>query len=361
MFKQILFNNSKTRFALFLLSISTLLIVNSGCRTVLSGIVKTNFLEGNAAQDISAAVKEKFGDKVRVLAIEIEEREFEIKVQDPKNPQNIDLYKYMAGSLVKSDAVRLNGLERNLNNTLFDFNSIDLSAVPLLTEQIQKRAQLKDGKIRKIEIKRGLTLTSDFEHSGDVRWIIEFSNDRESVTAVADAKGQLLGVDLSQTSQAGKFNMFDQQELKQAGEALRSAFGDKALYCEISINEKLMMIEKPEMDDPDSTHSYIYDISGLKQQITGVSMRVESQKLFSLEEINLADAGRLSQIALQELPGAQSNVSGITIEKDDGFKEIGDGIFQTVWKVRVSYTKNIGGKGGWVAFDTKGNVLKVVK
>lgn len=361
MFKQIpgRFHNSKLKFTLLLLFALPLVITSSACRTVVSGLVtQPNFLEEDEANAAADAVKAKFGNSVKVLDVQISENTFEAKIQDPDNPKNVDLYKYTHGLLLKTGAVQLNGLERNLEKTLFDFSEIDFSAVSRLSGEIQNRARLENGEIQKIEIRRGLNLSADFENSGSIRWSIVFANERESVTATADAKGKLRGVDLSQTSQALTFNLLEPQEITRAAESLREAFGAKALINEISISDKYMGIKKADPNDPELILQYKYTVNGLMKDSMPPMTKSVVDEYFSLDEVNFEDVPRLMQIALEKLPAPQAHISNISVEK---VRQMKDDTYLTRWEVSVKPTPGLGGKIGFVRFDAKGNLIEVLK
>jgi hypothetical protein len=152
MFRQITekLNNSKLKSAAFFLFILSILITNSGCLSFsVRSAIHPNFLENDAAITAAEAVRAKFGSNARVLEVQIREEEFRVKIQDPENPKNVDSYKYAAGFFIKTAPVRLDGLERNLANTLSRLAQIALEKLPAPNARvsniiIKKKKRWKD-------------------------------------------------------------------------------------------------------------------------------------------------------------------------------------------------------------------------
>jgi hypothetical protein len=217
---------------------------------------------------------------------------------------------------------------------------------------------MEGGEIQEIEIKRGLNLSKDFEYSGDVRWMIKFASERESLTAIADAKGNLRGVDLSQTSQALKFNLFEPQEIKRATETIREQFGARAMINEISFDETYMGIKKSKPDDQELILQYKYTVNGLMKDSMPPTTKSAVDEYFSFDEINLEDAPRLARIALEKLPATNARVSNVVIKKKKQWK---DETYQTIWAYSIKPEPVLGGKVGFVHFDAEGNIIEVLK
>lgn len=350
--------DSKLKSALSLVFALSLLIANSGCGAIVPrSMLYPNFFDGGAARVAAEAVKAKFGEKARVLEVEIG-KDFTLKVQDATNPQNVDAYKYAAGFFIKTGAVRLDGLERNLKSTLFDFAEIDLSNIGRLAAQINERAKLENGGIRKIEIGRALSLAGGFENSGSVRWLVEFGNERESLTAIADARGNLRGVDLSQTRQADEFDLKEPIEFARMVDTLHETFGEREMIADIKIYDQSLYIHKPKPtgDEPETIYEYVYDVSGFREK-PGLPTTSSPKDQFEFGEINLTDAPRLAKRALEEL-GAPPDafVSLIEIKRvNDMGKD-----YRTIWVIDVKPKRN-SSKLGFVHFDAQGNFIKAVK
>jgi hypothetical protein len=62
------------------------------------------------------------------------------------------------GIVLGPTPVQLNLLERNLKDTLFDLDEINLAATEKLTQTALERAAIEGGKVTKMTIERGLSL-----------------------------------------------------------------------------------------------------------------------------------------------------------------------------------------------------------
>jgi len=94
---------NKNRFS-FLLTVGTCLAVLLGCKF----FSQTNMFEGTAAKDAADAFRKKLGGPVKALNLEIDHDSATLKAQDPKNPQNVDEYKYVKGLVMGPTPVKLN-------------------------------------------------------------------------------------------------------------------------------------------------------------------------------------------------------------------------------------------------------------
>ena len=114
------------------------------------------------------------------------------------------------------------------------------------------------------ERKGDLSVTeTDAGSLGSARWHIEIKGAREDVTAAADPKGKLLGVDLSRTSRAADYKVITKDELGKAQDALRNVLGENTKVLEIIIYEKYLMCSVPNPQNPNVQDSYQYGINGL--------------------------------------------------------------------------------------------------
>src|SRR5260370_10939859 len=182
---------NKTLFS-FLLATGLCVCVLLGCKF----FSKTNMFEGTATKDAADAFRKKLGGPVRALSLEIERDSVTLKAQDQKNPKNVDEYKYVKGLVIGPTPVKLNLLENNLDKTLFDLDDINLAATPTVARTALERVKIEGGRVKKMTIERGLSLATDMTKSGAVHWNIDIEGTRESASAVADTKGNILGLDL---------------------------------------------------------------------------------------------------------------------------------------------------------------------
>src|SRR5262245_5361612 len=153
-----------------LIAASLFLCVVLGCSFAGKLFDKRTMFEGTVAQDAGEAFKKKLGGPVKALSLELEKDAATLKAQDPKNPQNVDQYKYVKGVVLGPTPVQLNSLERNLDGTLFNLDEINLSATEALAKEAVTKTAVEGGRVTKMVIERGLSLDAGMTKSGTIRW-----------------------------------------------------------------------------------------------------------------------------------------------------------------------------------------------
>lgn len=241
-----------------------LVFVGLGCK--LSGLLpgKGDFFKGDGAQKAAAAVKEKIGKPFNVSEVFIDDDEFRVHAQDPNNPKNLDEYKYVAGFVTGPNPVKLNGMNENLEKSSFPFDEINFAALPEFARQAIEQAGIEGGEIYRVTFQRGFVITDNAVGSlGSARWHIEIKGTREDVSAAADPKGKLLGVDLSRTSRAKDYKVITRDELQKTQDALKNALGADTKVLEIIIYETSLSWSIPNRQNPNVQDSYQYGINSL--------------------------------------------------------------------------------------------------
>jgi hypothetical protein len=349
---------NKTLFS-FLLATGLCVCVLLGCRF----FSKTNMFEGTAAKDAGDAFRKKLGGPVKTLSLEIEPDTATLKAQDPKNPQHVDEYRYVKGLVMGPTPVKLNLLENNLDKTLFDLDEINLAATPTVARTAIERAKVEGGKVKKMTIERSLSLATDMTKSGAVRWSIDIEGTRETASAVADPKGNILGLDLSQTARAAQFSTYSADTLREAAPKIKEAFGGKVKLLELLIYDKFMSFTAKSPRNGELTH-YKYDINGVTTSAlsnmsdpTPIQVRTGQLKLedlyFDLDEVNLALAPDLAKKALQRLNFTDGKVSLFKISRKPR-KFMGKDLV-TAWDVSCQQ----GRKSASAYYDLAGNEIEV--
>ena len=324
---------------------------------------KKTMFEGASAKEAGDAFKAKLGGPIKALSLELELNAATLKAQDPKNPEHVDEYKYVKGIVLGPTPVQLNLLERNLKDTLFDLDDINLAATEKLTQTALERAAIEGGKVTKMTIERGLSLAKDMTKSGNVHWAIEIRGTRESATASADAKGTLLGVDLSQTARAANFSTYSADTLRDAGPKIKDAFGGHVRLVELIIYDKYLWFKALSPKDSEITQ-YKYDINGVTTSAlhnigdnTPIGLRMSrgaklEDFVFDLNDVKLEMAPELGQKALAKLGLVGGRISLYKISKVPvhfGQKEL-----MTSWDVSCQRDR----KSGSVMYDLAGNEVK---
>lgn len=340
-------------------SVAALLIfVGLGCK--LTGLLpgKGDFFKGDSAQKAAAAVKEKIGKPFNITEVFIDDDEFRVHAQDPNNPKNLDEYKYIAGFVTGPNPVKLNGMNENLEKSSFPFDEINFAAIPEFARQAIEQAGIEGGEIYRMTFQRGFAITDNAVGSlGSARWHIEIKGTREDVSAAADPKGKLLGVDLSRTSRAKDYKVITKDELQKAQDALKNALGADTKVLEIIIYETSLSWSIPNRQNLNVQDSYQYGINGLtnKELVKMPTIKTSIREDFSLSEINLPDAAAFVEKAKARTNMPDATVSLISIRREA--VSVMSKVFQTTYRVSLKKGVNEGG----VEYDNDGNEIRVYK
>jgi hypothetical protein len=351
------------------ISLLTLLLIVSvllACKM----LSKSNMFEGTEMQDAVAAFKKKIDGPIKALSLTIEKDSATLRAQDPKNLQHVDEYKYVKGLVVGPTPVQLNLLERNLDKTLFNLDEVNLAATPALAKAAVERTKLEGGKVAKMEIERSLNLSAVFDKSsndliksGGVQWRVSVQGTRENASVVANMKGDITGVDLSQTAQAASVNYYDGDAMSKAAAQIKEAFGGRVKLIELIIYPKYVWFQAQDPQKPDEFNQYKCDINGvsrsraidLRSTLGPKSWNLTAKDfLFDLDEVNFAKTPELAKAALDKL---QIDGGHLTLMK------LSRGSWGTIrddkeikWDVSISGARQ---KSGYVIYDAQGNQKSV--
>ena len=350
--------NHLTRKISTLFCLLILILFALGCNLMSLVNLKPDYFETDAAKTAAQAMKKKIGKPFKVTEITITDTEFTIHAQDPNNARNLDEYKYIAGFVVGPNPVRTNGLNENVEKSSFPFDEINFEAVPNFIREAVSRAGLEGGRVRKLTFQRGFAITDEGKAGslGNPRWLIEIEGTRESATASADPKGNVLGVDLSRTSKAADYSVFKNGELNKAHDALKKFLGENAKVQEILIYDKYVFIKTPNPQNPKKLDEYKFDINGLtKSGLGGLTTASPLHESFSFSDVYLPDAASLAQKATERLGLQGGTISHISLRRD--MDDVIKKTYKTKWLVHVKR----GVDDGWVNYDLQGNEIRSSK
>ena len=342
-----------------LIVIPVLVLAALGCSSLKSLVpAKGQFFTGDTAQKAAQAVKDKIGKPFKVIEIFIDDDEFRVQAQDPNNLKNVDEYKYVAGFVSGPTPVKLNGMNEDVEKSSFPFDEIDFSAIPKFAKDAIDRSGIDGAKIYRLTFQRGFALTDTGAGAlGNPRWSIEINGTRENVTASADPKGKLLGVDLSRTAKAADYTIFNKDELQNAQEALKSQFGDSPQIVEIVMYDKYLMCKVPNKDNPKVGDDYKYDINGLTRGglVKTPIINTGRQENFAMSDIDLTRAADLIEKTRTRVELPNAKVASFSIRRSKSpFDKKG---FRTMWDVSLKS----GVKDGSVEYDNEGTEIRVRK
>lgn len=320
---------------------------------------KGQYFEGDAAQTAAKAIKDKIGKPFKVIEIFIDENEFRVQAEDPNNPKNVDEYKYVAGFVTGPEPVQISGAYDKTGKSSFPFDEIDFAAVPNFCKQALDRAGIEGGKIYRLTFQRGFALTDDGAGAlGAPRWHIEINGTRENVTAAADPKGRLLGVDLSRTSKAADYKLLDEAELQRAQSMIKDHFGPTTQIVDMVIYDKFLMFKIPNAENPKVTDDYKYDINGITTSgfVKSPHIRIPGrEENYSIADVDLANAARFFEKAKQRVAMPNATLGSLSVRRRSSpFDNKG---FRTEWNLSLKSGVN----EAMVQYDNEGNEMLVRK
>jgi hypothetical protein len=321
--------------------------------------------EGTAMSDAAAAFKKKLGGSFKALDVQIKPDSVTLRAQDPNQPAHVDEYGYSAflKSVSGPRPVELSSLENNLDNTLFDFDSVNWAATESLANEAIKRTQIDGGKIEKITVERALAIGNLVTKSGSLGWTIEVNNSREHATAYADPQGKITKLDLSHTSRAANFNLLTAEALREAVSQIDSNFGGHALVMDIGLRDKTLYFKA---QDPTTKeiNQYSYDINGITRDVimdlgaTDQDVRkiqrghkIE-EVLFELDSIKLEQAPEFGQRAMQRVGLENAHIDSIHVKREE---QVRTKKLLTFWEIDCQAHR----KWGTVFYDMNGKELGV--
>jgi hypothetical protein len=319
--------------------------------------------EANAMADAAAAFRKKFGGPFKALNVQIDSSSVTLRAQDPQKPANVDEYRYSAflRSVSGPRPVGLSSLENNLDNSLFDFDSVNWAVTESVGRAAIERTQIDGGKIEKMVVESAVAIGNDVTKSGSVRWTVEVNNSREHATAYADAQGKITRLDLSHTSRAAKFSLLTPESLREAVSQIDSEFGGQALVMDIELWDKSLRFKA---QDPKTKeiNQYSYDINGVRNDVimdlaaTDQDVRKIQRGhkleeiLFELDSIGIEKAPEFGRKAIQRLGFENARISSVHVKRQELAQSTK---LLTFWEVNCQ----AGRKFGTVFYDLNGKEL----
>ena len=357
-------NQTKSRLS-FWFALFTWISMFAACNLYNSRLNRSTMFEGGAMSDAAAAFKKKLGGSFKALNVQINSDSVTLRAQDPKQPANVDEYRYSAflRSVSGPHPVELSSLENDLDNTLFDFDSVNWAAIESLASEAIRRTQIEGGKIEKMTVERGLAIGSTVTNSGSLKWTIEVKNSREHATAYADPQGKITKLDLSHTARAASFNLLTAEALREAVSQIDSNFGGHALVMDIGLTDKTLYFKA---QDPTTKeiNQYSYDINGITRnvildlQATDQDVRKIQRDhkieevLFELDSIKLERAPELGQRAMQRVGLENARIDSIHVKREE---QVQTKKLLTFWQIDCQAHR----KWGTVFYDMNGKELGV--
>jgi hypothetical protein len=305
------------------------------------GRAEAGFVDDGAALGSAiAALRAAIGGHPRVLRIALDADGVAIEVQDPRNRNHVDRWRYGTATVLGVVPVkRLTGpqpidpqlINPDLEANLFDLDAVDLAAAPGLAKEAIARARLQDpAAVTRVEIARQVFILPK-PGSGDVRWTLHVDSGRERADVYANPKGVIVGADLGGTQRARTLNLLREPALAvDAAAAFRQAAGAGPVLTEVAVEAKTVGFHTNIRDQSmarlgfnmPATATYTWDLNGLQRRLGAIDVNAQIGTAgpvpFRVDDVNWTILATLVQDALARAAVPQASVTRLTVGNASG-------------------------------------------
>jgi hypothetical protein len=330
---------------------------------------KQSLFEGTSSQEAVAKLSEKLNAPVRVLKIEILPNTLSIQVQDPAARTQVNEYTYrkMPGviamvfpAVAGPKPVRLNLINPNLEENLFDLAKVNFAAVAETVRTAERRVALEGGgATRAIEIQRRVGILPP--SSGEIEWNISVAGPRESASAYADAQGRVRRVNLAGTLRAQTLDYTkDGKALNEAIAEIRDQFGSEPVFNQFTVSRLNVSFTVRDSKDSNETHSYSCDLNGVSRGLSDMmNMKLRSdmepkREFFGIDEADWSRVPAMCKAALEKINFPHPNLHSIQLEK------LPPTLRERPLRWRAQVIEGAMGEYGFVEFDPKTGEMTAV-
>jgi len=349
------------------------LVLLAGCKI---GDPGSFFDEDKAVEQAFAVLKERMGDsKVRALGIVVTPDQVALRAQDPKDKRHVDEWRVSRVSMAGiswerqsgPDPVKLDLINPNLEDNLFDLDSVDIAATNKLARAAIERAKLEDtARVSRMEIVRQVYIIPA-PASGPVRWSVSVTSDREAAQIFADASGAIIRADLTNTNRAKNLDLLQEiDQVAEAGRAFRAVLGEGPVLLKVNVTSRSVGFEtnRPDKSYPiplsgslSAREVYTWNLNGLARAMGSVNADVAIGNApyapFGVEEIDWAILPKLVTAAKEKLGMPKGQVTDIGLSKPTD----GAGQPLLLWKIEITDQNR---ERGFVLADTAGAIKQTM-
>jgi hypothetical protein len=315
-----------------LLPVFACALVVAGCEIRL-GSPPSMLDDERAVARALSAIESRYGGRVPVLQIGLADNGMLLRAQDPNNSNQIaewrltwseQLFWYW-DSLSGPYPVASPQGRRAFEGKLFDLKEVNLADWPKVADAAIARAGLKDKSgVSVIEIARQNMFLRGSANTA-LRWSIVVKSERESARVMADAKGEIVGVNLNADLRMRDLDMFQRPELITAAVAeLREHLAAGTDLFEVSLSQKSISFETTQKDEdfliPSARANAVFRWSykGLENAQGSIDTRSgfsNPELPFGVDDVDWALLPKIVADAKRRLAMTDGRVTLIKIEK----------------------------------------------
>jgi hypothetical protein len=322
------------------------------------------------------ALRSAIGNHPRILRIEVQPNDVIVEAQDPNNLKHVNRWRYVnhIGILpirwvFGPEPVDLQLLNPDLEANLFDLDTVAFAETEKLGKAAIEHARLQDAAvITRMEIERQ-TYILPKPSSGDVRWTLHIASGREEAEVYANARGDIIGADLSSTQRAQTLNLYKEPDLVvDAAAAFRNTVGADPVLTSVSIDTQTVSFQTNIADNRlgiggglKQVANYSWNLEGLHSQFPRVDtsgilkMTNQAPTLvpFSVNDVDWTIVAKLEADSLAKVNLAQAQITGIRVERSSSQP----GQVVLAWTIKIT---DASGEDTSVVADTKGAIQRVL-
>lgn len=276
---------------------------------------------GDAARAVGL-VTDAIGREAQVHTIRITEKELTLLVRGAARPGDVEEWRVrmarrfflLAAETVSGPSARpAPAIVADTASGFFAVEEIALDKVDQVANRAIAYARLQDEAIvQSIEIARRVSLLPKPAY-GDIRWTLYVASARESATVYTDAKGTIIGGDLSNTVRARNMDFYkdDDWPKEAALDSLISVIGTGPVVRDITIYPKSIQVKADHPTLPETTVGYSWDLSGVTRSAITSPMfpGTAQQPALSLADVDLAPLGAVRDNAIKAWGNDKSSLN----------------------------------------------------
>ena len=347
------------------------LVLLAGCQF---GEPVSLFDDNQGIEKAIGALRERIGERPYVLSVMIASDAVTIRAQNNADRSRVDEWRLARVHMASFNWERVSGpigfalrlVNPDLEANLFDLGEVDFTAANALMRAAVEHAALADkAKVVRIEIARQ-AFPPPRPASGEVRWTVDVTSERETAQIFADASGAIVGANVAGTLRAKALDIFSKLDLVvEAVQGFRFIIGPERVLAQVNvgpqaINFETTLAESPVRENESNTagarRTYVWTINGL-QRTSGMmnpdGAASKPRNAFSVDEANWAILPRLTAAAPAQLAMPKGRVTGIALTMAENLV----GPPSLLWKIEVTDPNN---QKGHVLADAAGAVKQVL-
>lgn len=281
---------------------------------------------GEAARAVDSIIEET-GRKPKLLGVRVADRSVIVQLEGEKAPDIdewqiglVERFFFEFETTIGPRPHQSPGLVGDLSTGLFDRADIALDKVAEVSANAIAYAKLEDAaKVQSIEIAREVSILPEPTY-GEIRWTIYLTSERESAMVRADAAGNIVGADLSNTNRARRMDLLvdDDWPKEEALSALTAALGGENRVREFSVRSRTLSISADHPSVAGQKEDFNWTISGVTRSplLSPLAHGATRNELFGLRDVDLSQLGRIRRIAQTAWGNGKAKLQYMTLRKE---------------------------------------------